>query len=171
MKRIALLLALFCLGLTTASFAVAKDGPGKGKGKKASTSSTDPATCHPKISVIIKGTFVSGGGTSFTMDVKRSNFHARELVGEPLTLTVDDKTKFRRKGHAELSDFVAGDRLNVQARTCKVKKQKNGTTTTTTTAAPAADTAPMLAKRVVGHPAKASDSAGGAATTTTTATP
>jgi hypothetical protein len=167
MKRIALLLALFCLGLTTASFAVAKDGPGKGKGKgkKTATTSTDPATCHPKISVILKGTFVSGGGTSFTMDVTRSNFHAKELVGDSLTLTVDDKTKFRRKGHAELSDFEAGDRLNVQARACKVKKQKNKngtTTTTTTTAAPAADAAPMLAKRVVGHPAKA---------TTTTTTP
>ena len=169
MKRIALLLALFCLGLTMASFAVAKDGPGKGKGKKKTTTSAttlDPATCHPKISVILKGTFVSGGGTSFTMDVTRSNFHAKELVGDALTLTVDDKTKFRRKGHAELSDFEAGDRLNVQARACRVKKQKNKnatTTTTTTAAAPAAEAAPMLAKRVVGHPAKA--------TTTTTTTP
>jgi hypothetical protein len=167
MKRIALLLVLFCLGLTTASFAVAKDGPGKGKGKgkktsTTSTTSSDPATCHPKISVILKGTFVSGGGTSFTMDVKRSNFHAKELVGEALTLTVDAKTKFRRKGPAELSDFEAGDRLNVQARACKAKKQKNKTTTTTTTAAPAAEAAPMMAKRVVGHPAKA---------TTTTTTP
>jgi hypothetical protein len=177
MKRTALLLALFCLGLTTASFAVAKDGPGKGKGKKSttsSTSSTDPATCHPKVSAILKGTFVSGGGTSFTMDVTRSNFHAKDLVGEPLTLMVDAKTKFRRKGHAELSDFVAGDRLNVQARTCKVKKQKNknsttSTTTTTTTGstpAPAVTAPAMLAKRVVGQPAKAS-----AATTTTTTTP
>jgi hypothetical protein len=169
MKRIALLLALFCLGLTTASFAVAKDGPGKGKGKKSSTTSTDPATCHPKISVILKGTFVSGGGTSFTMDVKRSNFHAKELVGEALTLTVDDKTKYRRKGHAELSDFEAGDRLNVQARACKARKQKNknGTTTTTTTPAPATEATPMLAKRVVGQPPKAS----GTTTTTTTASP
>jgi hypothetical protein len=168
MKRIALLLVLFCLGLTTASFAVAKDGPGKGKGKKSSataSTSNDPATCHPKISVILKGTFVSGGGTSFTMDVKQSNFHARDLVGEPLTLMVDDKTKFRRKGHAELSDFEAGDRLNVQARACKAKKQKNknGTTTTTTTPAPATPAAPMIAKRVVAHPAKTS-----AGTTTTT---
>jgi len=139
MKRTALFLALFCLGLMTASFAVAKDGPGKGKGKKSSTTSstasTDPASCKPKISVILKGKFVSGGGTSFTMDVTKSNFHGKELVGKPLTLMVDDKTKFRRKGHAELDDFEAGDRLNVQARACKAKKQKNrnGTTTTGTT--------------------------------------
>jgi hypothetical protein len=163
MKRIGILLAIFCLGLVTASLAVAKAPPGKGKpegkGKKTTTSSTDPATCKPKISVILKGTFVSGGGTSFTMNVTHSNFHGRDLVGSPLTLTVDDKTMFRRNGHAELADFKADDRLNVQARACK--KPKNATQ------APAATPTAMLAKRVTGHPAKASDST--AATTTTTA--
>jgi hypothetical protein len=170
MKRFPVLLALFCAGLLAASFAAAKPPPGKGKpagkGKKTSTSATDPATCKPKVAVILKGTFASGAGTSFTMDVKQSNFHGRELTGKPLTLMVDDSTKFRRNGHAELSDFKAGDRLNVQARTCKAKKQKNGTTTTTTaTQAPAAEAAPMLAKRVVGQPAKTTG------TTTTTTTP
>ena len=162
MKRIGILLAIFCLGLVTASLAVAKAPPGKGKpegkGKKTTTSSTDPATCKPKVSVILKGTFVSGGGTSLTMNVTQTNVHGRDLVGSPLTLTVDDKTKFRRNGHAELADFKADDRLNVQARACK--KQKN--------AAPAAEPAAMLAKRVTGHPAKASDSTG---TTTTAPTP
>jgi hypothetical protein len=167
MKRIGILLAIFCLGLVTASLAVAKAPPGKGKpegkGKKTTTSSTDPATCKPKISVILKGTFVSGGGTSFTMNVTHSNFHGRDLVGSPLTLTVDDKTMFRRNGHAELADFKADDRLNVQARACK--KPKNAAPTTG--AAPAAPTA-MLAKRVTGHPAKASDST---TATTTASTP
>jgi hypothetical protein len=157
MKRIGILLSIFCLGLVTASLAVAKAPPGKGKpeskGKKTTTSSTDPATCKPKISVILKGTFVSGGGTSFTMNVTQSNFHGRDLVGSPLTLTVDDKTMFRRNGHAELADFKADDRLNVQARACK--KPKNATQTPA--AAPAAPTA-LLAKRVTGHPAKVSDS-------------
>ena len=159
MKRIALLFLLFCLGLMTASFAVAKDGPGKGKGKDKKSSSTtatsaDPATCHPKISVILKGKFASGAGTSFTMDVTQSNSHGRAHVGNAVTLMVDDKTKFRRKGNAELSDFVAGDRLNVQARACKAKKQKNKGGTTTTTPAASTPAAPMIAKRVVGHPAK-----------------
>jgi hypothetical protein len=160
MKKIAILLAIFCLGLVTASLAVAKAPPGKGKKKTTTTttSTTDPAACKPKVSVILKGTFVSGGGTSFTMNVTQTNFHGRDLVGSPLTLTVDDKTTFRRKGHAELSDFKAEDRLNVQARACK--KQKN--------AAPAAEAAAMLAKRVTGHPAKAVDPA---VTTTTAATP
>jgi hypothetical protein len=160
MKKIAILLAIFCLGLVTASLAVAKGAPpGKGKNKTTTTaSSTDPAACKPKISVILKGTFVSGGGTSFTMNVTQTNFHGRDLVGSPLTLTVDDKTTFRRNGHAELSDFKADDRLNVQARACK--KQKN--------VAPTAEPTAMLAKRVTGHPAKASDPA---ATTTTAPTP
>jgi len=163
MKRIGILLAIFCLGLVTASLAVAKAPPGKGKpegkGKKTTTSSTDPATCKPKISVILKGTFVSGAGTSFTMNVTHSNLHGRDLVGSPLTLTVDDKTMFRRNGHAELADFKADDRLNVQARACK--KPKNAAQT------PAAAPTAMLAKRVTGHPAKASDST--VTTTTTTA--
>jgi hypothetical protein len=167
MKRISLLLALFCLGLVTASLAVAKGSPppGKGKpegkGKKTTTSATtDPATCKPKISVILKGTFVSGGGSSFTMNVTQTNFHGRDLVGSPLTLTVDSKTTFRRNGHAELADFKADDRLNVQARACK--KQKNATQ------APAAEPVAMLAKRVTGHPAKATATSTTATSTTTT---
>jgi hypothetical protein len=165
MKRFPVLLALFCAGLLAASLAAAKPPPGKGKpegkGKKTTTASTDPATCKPKISVILKGTFASGAGTSFSMNVTQSNFHGRDLVGQPLTLTVDDKTMFRRNGHAELSDFMAGDRLNVQARACK--KQKNAAPT------PAVQAPPMLAKRVTGHPA--TGSAEGGATTTTTPTP
>jgi hypothetical protein len=166
MKRIPILLALLCLGLVSASLAVAKGGPppGKGKpddkGKKTTTSSTDPATCKPKISVILMGTFVSGSGTSFSMDVKRSNFHGHDLVGTTQMLTVDDKTMFRRNGHAELADFKAGDRLNVQARACK--KQKGA-------AAGQAPAAAMLAKRVTGHPAKSSDA--GDTTTTSASTP
>jgi hypothetical protein len=165
MKRIPILLALFCLGLVTASLAVAQGPPpGKGKpddkGKKTTTTSTDPATCKPKISVILMGTFVSGGGTSFSMDVTRSNFHGHDLVGATQTLTVDDKTMFRRNGHADLTDFKAGDRLNVQARACK--KQKGS-------AAGQAPAAAMLAKRVTGHPARGSGS--GDTTTTTSSTP
>ena len=154
MKRIALLLALFLLGLAAASFAVAQPPPGKGNGRdkkttSASTTTTDAESCHPKVSLILKGDFVSGGGDSFTMDVKSSNSHGRTYAGKPLTLKVDSKTSFKRNGPAELSDFKAGDRLNVQARACKLKK--NASTSTT---------APqdLLAKRVVGHPAKTSES-------------
>jgi hypothetical protein len=156
MKRIVLLTVLFALGLAASSFAVAKPPPGKGPNPGTSTGTTtpNPETCHPKISVILKGAFLSGGGTSFSMDVKHSNFHGRALVGKPLTLMVDDKTSFKRNGPAKLSDFEAGDRLNVQARACKAKK-----------GAPADANPPaLLAKRVTGHPAQSSE---GSTTTTT----
>ena len=153
MKRIALLLALFAIGLSAASLAVAKPPPGKGKEDKNSTTSTsttsDPGSCHPKVSVILRGDFVSAGGDSFTMNVKASNSHGRSYAGKSLTLKVDSKTTFKRNGPATLSDFQAGDRLNVQARACKLKKSES-----TSNAAPQ----DLLAKRVVGHPAKASDS-------------
>jgi hypothetical protein len=166
MKRIVLFLALFALGLSAASFAVAKPPPGKGKDKGSTSTSTtgDPENCRPKVAVVLKGDFVSGGGGSFTMDVKSSNFHGRQYAGKPLTLKVDSKTKFKRNGPAELSDFKAGDRLNVQARACKANKN-----------APAgSNVAPpaMLARRVTGHPAKASGSDdGGEGSGTTTTTP
>jgi hypothetical protein len=165
MKRIVLLLALFALGLSAASFAVAKPPPGKGKDKSSTSTSTspDPANCHPQISVVLKGDFVSGGGDSFTMNVKQSNFHGRQYAGKPLTLKVDSKTSFKRNGPAKLADFKAGDRLNVQARACKANKNAPAGSNS----APAA----MLAKRVTGHPAKASgsdDDGEGSETTTTT---
>jgi hypothetical protein len=156
MKRIVLLTTLFCLGLAAASFAVAKPPPGTGPNQSTSTSTTtpNPETCHPKISVILKGDFISGGGTSFSMNVKHSNFHGRDLVGKPLTLMVDDKTSFKRNGPAKLSDFKTGDRLNVQARACKAKK-----------GAPKDPNPPaLLAKRVTGHPAQPAE---GSTTTTT----
>jgi hypothetical protein len=158
MKRFVLLTSLFVLGLAAASFAVAKPPPGKGPNPGASTSTTapDPETCRPKISVILKGDFLSSGGSSFSMDVKHSNFHGRSLVGKPLTLLVDEKTSFKRNGPAKLGDFKASDRLNVQARACKAKKGS----------APSASPPVLLAKRVTGHPAKSGDD--GSITTTTT---
>jgi hypothetical protein len=160
MKRFVLLTALFALGLAAASFAVAKPPPGKGSNPSTSTSTTtaNPGTCRPKISMILKGDFLSGGGSSFSMDVKHSNFHGRSLVGKPLTLMVDDKTSFKRNGPAKLSDFKPRDRLNVQARACKAKKGSTPSTSPPT----------LLAKRVTGHPAKTGD---GSTTTTTTTTP
>src|SRR5919198_5149777 len=157
MKRSVALVALFCLGLATASFAVAKTPPGKGRPTTSSTTTADPATCHPTISVILKGTFTSAGGDSFTMNVTRANFHGHDLVGKPLTLMVGEKTKFRRRGPAKLTDFEAGDRLNVQARACKQSRNQ----------APATTPAPaMLAKRVVGRPANPAETAGETTTTT-----
>ena len=92
--------------------------------------------CRPKVSFILKGTLTSVGDTSFHMDVTKANHHARALLGDR-EVTVNDHTKYRRMGHAALTDLVAGDRLKVQVRGCK-----------------AGDPATMelLAKRVVAHP-------------------
>ena len=159
MKRIVLCIALFALGLSAASFAVATPPPRKANNQGSTTTPTaDPATCRPKVSVILKGEFLSGGGDAFTMDVKQSNFHGRDLVGKPVTLNVNDKTSFKRNGPAKLADFKAKDRLNVQARACKPKK-----------GAPKDPNPPaLLAKRVTGHPAK--DSGTGSEEGQTTAT-
>ena len=174
MKRFTPLLALFAAGLAAASFATAGPPPGRGHGKHSSTSdgtTTSGATaaaCHPMVSTILKGTFTAGGGTNFTMNVTHANHHGQQLLGTQ-TITVDSHTKFRRNGPAALADFVSGDRLLVQARTCKVRHGG---------AAPAAAPAgaPLLAKRVVGHPAKPSSGSEDSgsetgSTTSTTASP
>jgi hypothetical protein len=95
--------------------------------------------CRPKVSFILKGSLTSLGDTSFHMNVTKANHHARALLGDR-EITVNDRTKFRRKGHAAMADLVAGDRLKVQVRGCK-----HGD--------PA--TMELLAKRVVAHPATA----------------
>jgi hypothetical protein len=70
--------------------------------------------------VLLKGTFLSAGTDSFTMNVVKGNRRGRKLKGEQ-TLQVDEKTRFKRKGKkgkAALADLVAQDRLMVLAR-CK----------------------------------------------------
>lgn len=165
MKRIALLLSLFAVGLVAASFALAGPPPGKGKdhakGKPGTTSTTSSENCKPKVSTILKGEFVSAGGDSFAMKVKQANNYGKDYAGKQLTVVVDDKTSYKRNGPAELGDFEAGDSLNVQARTCKARK---GAAKDPNAASPV-----ILAKRVTGHPAKADS--GDAVGTTTTSSP
>jgi hypothetical protein len=152
MKRIALLVSLFTLGLPAASIALADPGHGNGPPSGKGNAHGSQAACRPTISIILKGLYVSGsadatGAGSFTMDVKRANHHGKALAGTQATITVDSNTKYRRNGHAKLSDFLTGDRLKVQVRACK---QTSGT--------PA-----LLAKRIVGHAA----TTGGDETTST----
>lgn len=177
MKLKALLTALFVAGLA-ASLAVAAPPPGKGKNKGETSTSTSTATtttsgpgngkgkgkgrsagagaaCRPVVSFVLKGEFVSGsadaeGAGSFLMEVKQANAHGRHLVGDEAKIDVDAKTKFRRRGHAELADLEAGDRLNVHVRSCRRQAESAGA------GAPAA--APkLLAKQVIAHPAKAAE--------------
>ncbi len=184
---------LFAAGIA-ASVAVAKGPPpGKGKDKHATTTSTTGSTststieCKPKVAVVLKGDFVSGSGTEaegvFQMKVRQANRHGKRFVAETVTIRYDEKTKFRRRGHAEAEDFEAGDRLNVQARACKEQKPKKpthgSTTASTSTATTTASTgttstgtsppaAELLAKRVTGSPAKHPATTTGTTTTTST---
>jgi hypothetical protein len=147
------LVVLFVCGFA-ASFAMATPPPGHGKSGSGSgsTASTAPTTaptkgkpprtgpdCRPRVSFVLKGTFVSGSDTSFVMSVTRANHHAAGLVGKDVTLLTDAKTKVVRKGKAKLTDLVKDDRLNVRARGCKDTD-------------PA--TSELTAERVVAHPAR-----------------
>jgi hypothetical protein len=188
---------LFAAGVA-ASVAVAKGPPpgkGKDKNRSATTSttgstSTSTAPCRPKIAVILKGEFVSASGSEdegvFQMKVRQANRHGKRFVAETVTIRYDEKTTFRRRGHAEADDFEAGDRLNVQARACKEQKAKKpkkpkpgsttaSTSTATTTAATGTTstgtspaTAELLARRVTGSPAKQPATTTGTTTTTST---
>jgi hypothetical protein len=178
MKFKTLLLTLFFTAGALSSVAIAKGPPpgkGKEKSKSSSTSSTSSTTttsserCKPRVAVVLKGEFMSAGADSFVMHVKQANKHGRKFVGDDVTVDVNDKTKFRRQGPAELEDFEAGDWLNVQARMCKEKKSKGDDDNEGDSASPAAnEQQKLVAKRVVGKPAKDDDST---TTTTTTSTP
>jgi hypothetical protein len=190
-----LVTSLFVAGVA-ASVAVAK-GPPPGKGKSSTSSSTATSTtsskgkgkkaaaaCKPTVSFVLKGEFAGAGaapavapaaGTTptaaailgtFDMDVKQANRHGRKYRGETVTVSFDRKTAFKRRGHADLEDFEDGDWLNVQVRACHPKQSSSEAG-----ASPAASEQPvLLAKRVVGKPAKNAGDASESETTTTTTT-
>jgi hypothetical protein len=186
---------LFAAGVVASVAVAKGPPPGKGKNKDddtaaVSTGSTTEdkkknrpaAACRPTVTFDLKGKFVSAStgtttpttGTTdtgptvlgaFDMDVTSANKHGRRYVGETVTVSYDRTTSFRRRGHADIEDFVAGDRLNVKVRACK----------TATTTAPAAGTtaAPelLLARKVDGKPAKTPTTTTPTTPTTTTTAP
>src|SRR5438105_15541163 len=94
---------------------VATAAPSKGKPPKSG------ANCRPNVGVVLKGTFTSASGDSFTMAVLHANHHgqAYKKAGSA-TVNVDAKTKMKRNGkEAKLSDLAAGDLLNVKAKACR----------------------------------------------------
>jgi hypothetical protein len=96
MKRIGVLLALFCVGLLAASFAFADDG-GKGKGKddQSVAGSTSTSSSGKKCkNVSLKGT---AAATSFTVTVDKSSKAGRDLKGKPATLTFSGKVNINAR--------------------------------------------------------------------------
>jgi len=163
---------------------------GKGKNKKKDRQA---AACRPTVTFDLKGEFVSASagtttpttGTAatgptvlgtFDMKVTSANKHGRRYVGETVTVSYDQKTSFRRRGHADIEDFVAGDRLNVKVRACKPAKSDDddddgGTTTTPPTGGTTAAPELLLARKVDGKPAKTTTTTTPTTPTTTTTAP
>ena len=112
--------------------------------------------CKPTVSFILKGTFGAASADGFTMDVKAANKHGRQYKGQTgVAITVDQKTRFKRNGPAQLSDLVAGDRIVVQVRACKNQPAPQQPAADPNAPQPAPAAAPtLLAKRVVAHPAQ-----------------
>ena len=138
--KIKLLLAALAVAGLAVSSAVAAPPEGKGKPRTGEG-------CKPKITVVLKGTFVSASTTSFGMNVTGANRWGRAYNPSTANVTLDTKTKVRGGGMKTVADLVAdmkvGDRVLVQARVCKDDlKDPNAK--------------PQLtASKVVGHPAKA----------------
>jgi hypothetical protein len=145
-------------GSTSTSTTTAESRPGKAKGKR------DKSACHPTVSFILKGDYVSGaysatGEGSFAMLVKKANKHGRQYVGMQVTIEVGAYTKVKRRGKATVSQLAAGDKLVVHVRGCKVKGD-----------AAAASAPKLYAKHVNAKGPKADDGDSEDDATTTTST-
>jgi hypothetical protein len=134
LKALVLTLAIAALGVSVAA-ATASPKHGKPphpgvKGPKAPKAPKAADACRGP-QVVLKGTYVSGsadsaGVGSFAMLVQRTNHRGRKLglvAGTQVSVNVDARTRFRRRGHASLADLLANDRLNVKARACKSADQ------------------------------------------------
>ena len=129
MKRFALLFALFCAGLLTASFALADNGKGKGKDKSAtaattSTTGKDKKKCH---NLSLKGT---AAAQTFTVTVEKSNKAGRDLNGKPVTLKFQGKVNVNAIMCADTTAGAAAGASTFQLRNLKVAKPTATTTTT-----------------------------------------
>jgi len=135
--KLKLILVTLVAASLSVSVAVAAPPPGKGKPP------TTGAGCKPKVTVVLKGTLVSSGATSLTMNVTSTNRWGRAYDEASHSILVTADTKVRRQGTKTPDLLVPGDRVLVQARACKADLLAVG--------AP-----PVLtAVRVVAHPAAA----------------
>ena len=144
------LLLVGLVALLSVSTAVAAPPPGKGKPETAGAAGkgkplTTGVGCKPQVTVVLRGTFVSAAAGSLSMNVVGANRWGRAWKNAgAATVTLDEHTKVRGNGMktvADLAKLTLGDRVLVQARSCKADLADN--------AMP-----PLTAVRVVGHPKK-----------------
>ena len=123
MKRIGVLLALFCVGLLAASFAFADDG-GKGKGKnQTTTGSTSTSSAGKRCkNVSLKGT---AAATTFTVTVDKSSKAGRDLKGKPATLTFSGKVNINAR-MCSVGTGAAPAAATFELRNLKVAKSTQG---------------------------------------------
>jgi hypothetical protein len=123
MKRIGVLLTLFCVGLLAASFAFAEDG-GKGKNKSETGSTSTTSSAKKCKNVSLKGT---AGATTFTVTVDKSSKAGRDLKGQPATLTFSGKVSINARMCSEGTTGATPATATFQLRNLKVGKSAEGT--------------------------------------------
>ncbi len=123
MKRIGVLVTLFCVGLLAASFAFADDG-GKGKGKgDTESSSTSTASGTKCKNVSLKGT---AAATTFTVTVDKSSKAGRDLEGKPATLTFSGKVNINARMCSAATTAATPAAATFELRNLKVAKSSEG---------------------------------------------
>ena len=123
MKRIGILLTLFCVGLLAASFAFADNG-GKGRGKSETGSTSTTSSAKKCKNVSLKGT---AAATSFTVTVDKSSKAGRDLKGKPATLTFSGKVNINARMCSEGTTGASPATATFQLRNLKVGKSAEGT--------------------------------------------
>jgi hypothetical protein len=128
-----LLVFVFAVVATSASAALAAPPathPGSGS-KPTGTGKPAPTgdNCKPKIMVVLHGTVATSPGSSpslpfqLMVTVKSANAHGKAYVNKstPLVVpvSVSSSTRIVNHGRSSLSSLLAGDRVTVQARSCK----------------------------------------------------
>src|SRR3954452_12236986 len=115
MRLTKLVTVALAIAALTASGATADPGHGKGKGKP---------TCKPA-PVLLAGTLANDpatGDTSFQLTVKHANRLGRlyAKAGNPVTVALDAKTRYRKDGGSSTVDALAqNDRALVVAKVCR----------------------------------------------------
>ena len=133
--RLKAVLVAVLIGAVTASFAAAAPPPGRGNPGLAlgtptpvassfGAESRSPREGRSRAIVVLQGEFVSGsadasGAGSFVLLVQRASKHGRSLRGRQVTVEVDGRTRYGRRGEAAHADLNAEDRVVVHARAAR----------------------------------------------------